>query len=104
MAVTVTVGGSTSPLDQIDESAIAQEVNRRRNDGVAVCVTIRVQEPGLDLILRSPECGGGGAGGGRGLNAEEQKVFALWDRHRLNTTEFRGGEVIAFLKQLRSLI
>jgi len=101
MSITVTVGDLSGSLGQLDENAITNQVNKRRATGTAVCVLVRVSEPGagVDMVLSSPGCGGGG--GGRAPNAKEAALFALWAKHHLDTNMFSGGDVIAFLKQLQ---
>ena len=98
--VTLTVNGSQ--VSPEDESAIAQQVNRRRGDGVAVCVQVRINEGDLHMILSTPQCSGVG-GGGRPPNVREKRIFDLWEKLGLNGQEIAGGQVIAFLHQLPRL-
>ena len=100
---TISIAGDTRNLSEVEESWITQQVNRRLRDGAAVCVIVRVRTTGIDVSLPTPGCGGGN-GGGRAPNRREQEVIDLWKSHRLHTTEFTGGSVIAFLKQLRRYV
>lgn len=86
----------------IDEHWINQQINRRRADGERVCVRVTINESGLNVVLATPTCGGGGAG--RAPNASESEVIALWLSRGLNQADFIGGNLVAFLKQLRSLV
>ncbi len=97
---TVTIAGETRNLSELEESWVTQQVNRRLRDGATVCVIVKVCTTGIDVSLPTPGCGAGG-GGGRAPNRREQEVIDLWKSHRLHTTAFTGGNVIAFLKQLR---
>ncbi|HEU4649542.1 MAG TPA: hypothetical protein VFS33_10820 [Gemmatimonadales bacterium] len=99
--LTVTINGNQ--VDSDDEPAITQQVNGRREDSVPVCVKVRIEESGLEMILSTPECGSLG-GGGRPLNPKEEYVVELWGKQGLNSRKFHGGQVIAFLKQLKKLL
>lgn len=90
-------------LNEIDEPWIIQEIKRLRRDGQSVCVLVTVKEYPVDLMLPVGQCTGVG-GGGRPLKPEEQRIVEFWQRHKLNSTDFNEGELIAFLKQLRRLL
>lgn len=85
--------------DTIDEHWINTQVNRRQAEGQQVCVIVTIHEGDLQMKLSTPTCGGGG-GGGRQPNDRERMVFDLWAKHRLNSADFAGGNLVAFLKQL----
>ena len=89
--------------ESVDEHWINQQINRRRHEGQQVCVQVTVREPGVDAVLSSPGCGSPG-GGGRPPNVEEREIFDLWNQRGLNRADFTGGNLVAFLKQLRSLV
>jgi hypothetical protein len=90
-------------LRSADESWINQQINRRRADGVSVCVKVTVKEGDLDMILSTPTCGSSG-GGGRPPRPREKTVFNLWNQRGLNQPDFTGGNLIAFLKQLKHIV
>lgn len=96
----VTVNGSEVSPD--DEGAITQQVNRR-DDGVVICVQVRIEEGGLNMVLSTPQCSGS-LGGGRPPNQMESRIFELWGKLGLATQNFAGRQVVAFLKQLRKLL
>ena len=100
---TVTIAGDTRSLSDADESWATQQVNRRRRDGLGVCVVVKVETSGINLTLATSACVGSGGGGGRLPNAREQDVFDMWNSLHLNTSDFTGGNLVAFLKQLRRL-
>ena len=85
--------------DGLDEGWIAQQITRRRRAGEAVCVQVRIEGDGLNLVLNTPGCPTG-VSGGRPPNHLEREVFDLWNRHGLNEPDFSPGNVIAFLKQI----
>lgn len=98
--VTIQIGDETRSSSDATESWINQQINRRRTDGQNVCVVVTINTSGLNLRLATPGCGGGG-GGGRAPNANEREVLDLWNKRGLNSGDFTGGSLIAFLKQLQ---
>lgn len=102
--IKIKIGEAEGELGSIEESWINQQINRRRADGLSVCVRVVVQEGDLDLILATPTCGASGGGSGRLPRPREKMVFDLWNQRGLNETDFTGGNLIAFLKQLKHLL
>lgn len=100
---TVKIGSDERPIQDADPQWINQQINRRRDDGVDVCVVVRVTEPGVNLTLATPSCGGGG-GGGRQANDKESAVLNLWRERGLNQSDFNGGSLVAFLAQLERVL
>jgi hypothetical protein len=100
--ITIKLGTSEQRLDSIDESWINQQINGRRRDGQSVCVRVSINDGPINMALATPNCSGGG-GGSRLPNQQEERIFDLWNKHDLNKPEFTGGNLIAFLKQLRRL-
>lgn len=97
--ITVRIAEEERQLDAVDEQWINQQINRRRADGQSVCVRVTVHKDGLDMVLSTPNCASGS--GGRPPRPREREVFDLWDQRGLNDTDFTGGSLVAFLKQLR---
>jgi len=100
---TIKIGGAERSLEDVSESWVNEQVNQRKMDHQSVCVLVRLQGDGVDMVLSTPSCGSGG-GGGRPPNPKEEKIFHLWDERGLNTSGFSGGNVVAFLKQATKLI
>ena len=98
--VTVRIGDETRNLPDVSENWINEQINRRRHASQAICVEVRIKTGGLDLALSTPGCGGGG-GGGRLPNSNESEVIELWAKRGLRDSDFTGGNLIAFLKQLQ---
>lgn len=90
-------------FDEIDEQWIPQQINRRRANGEVVCVRVTIQQGNLCLVLATPTCQGSGGGGGQ-FNQQERSVIDLWMKLGLSSYEFSGGNLNAFLKQLRKLM
>ncbi|HEY6220091.1 MAG TPA: hypothetical protein VIV65_08535 [Gemmatimonadaceae bacterium] len=101
--ITISIGSSTHSIQEADDNWINQNVNGRRRDGVTVCVQVRVQENTADVALATPGCQSG-FGGGRPPNALEQRIIELWNKLGLNTPGFTGGNVVAFVHQLKRLM
>lgn len=98
--ITVRIGSSERDLRSASESWINQQINRRREDEQSVCVRVIIREGSINIALSTQSCPGNG-GGTRPPNAQEQEIFKLWDKLGLNKEDFHGGNVVAFLKQLR---
>jgi hypothetical protein len=101
--VTVKIGSSEQQLESLDEGWLLQQINRRQRDGESVCVIVEIDESPINIILATLGCASGG-GSSRVFTAQEQKVIELWRKHHLDEREFQGGELMAFLKQLRRIV
>jgi hypothetical protein len=101
--IKIRIGEAERDLNSASESWINQQINRRRKDGLSVCVRVIVKEGDLDMILSTPTCASSG-GGGRPPRPREQTMFNLWNKRGLNEPDFTGGNLIAFLKQLKHIV
>ena len=101
--VRIQIGDMERDLVSADEHWINQQVNRRRDDGQTVCVKVTIHEGDLNIVLATPTCGAIG-GAGRSPLPHEQEVFNLWIQRGLNKADFTGGNLVAFLKQLKRLL
>lgn len=101
--IRVQIGGDERDLATADEQWINQQINRRRADGQTVCVRVTVKEGDLSMVLSTPTCGGSG-GGGRPPRPQEKEIFNLWNQRGLDDANFTGGNLVAFLKQLKHLL
>jgi len=97
--IKVKIGESERELNDATPQWINEQINRRRNDGVAVCVRVFINKDNLNIVLSTPTCEGGG-GGRRPPNRQESEMLALWEKLHLNNQGFPGGNLIAFLKQI----
>lgn len=98
--ITIRIGSETKNYVDASESWINQQIQQLRHAGVNVCVSVRINIAGLDLALATPGCGSG-AGGGRLANEKEREVLDLWHKRGLDDAAFTGGNLVAFLKQLK---
>lgn len=103
MSATIKINGDERELQNADPHWINSQINRRRSAGEVVCVRVEIHESGVDLRLATVTCGSRG-GGGRPANPKEREVIDLWNRLNLNSGEFTGGEVVAFVNQLPRLL
>lgn len=101
--IKVTIAGATYPLEQVSEGWVSQMVVESRKSGRPICVHIQVREPGAQVDLITAGCGGGG-GGGRPPNDLERRIFAEWEKRKLQSGEFPPGQLQAFLQELARLI
>lgn len=99
--ITIKIGESERPLADAEPSWVNQQINRRREDGVSVCVRVTIRTQTLNIVLATPGCAGGG--GGRPPTRDEQAILDLWQERGLSRPEFTGGNLIAFLRQLERL-
>lgn len=98
--VKVIIGNTEVNLSDVNESWINLQINRRRRDGIEVCVQAKIHEGDLNLILSTPTCQKT-PGSFRAPNNHERRLFELWNKMGLNSHGFTGGNLIAFLKQLQ---
>ena len=96
----IRIGNSEKELSEASESWITHQVRERQHDGQPVFVQVILKTDDVDMVLSTPQCGGGG-GGGRGPNRKESEIFELWNQRHLNQNDWAAGNLIAFLKQLR---
>ena len=102
-SIIVRIGSSSLPLDQADPHWITQQIIKRRQAGESVCASVSINTPALNMVLSTPQCGGGG-GNGRPPRPAEQQIFNLWKSHKLDTVDYEPGDFVAFTKQLRRLL
>ena len=97
---TIRIGGDSRTLEDAEESWIAQQIANREREGQSVCIEVVIKTGTLDIRLGTPGCGSGG-GSGRAPRPEEAEIIQIWEKHKLTSNDFSGGNVIAFIKQLR---
>ena len=100
--IEIQIDGSKKSIDEDYESWVNQQINNRRKDGQIICVRVFIKEEQINLVLSSRECSSIGVS--RSLIAKEKAIVDLWNKCRLNTSDFHGGNLIAFLKQVRKYL
>lgn len=101
--ICVKIGDEKLSADEASAGWITQQIERRRRDGITVCVEVYIKEADLDMSLATPGCSRNGIGG-RPPKAHEKAIFDLWEKCGLNETGFAAGRVMAFLAQLKRLL
>ncbi len=99
--IEIQINGSKKSIDENYESWVNQQINNRRKEGKIVCVRVFIKEDHLNLILSSPGCSLMGRPKRSPFTKQENNILELWNKYRLNTNDFPGGNLIAFLKQVR---
>lgn len=98
--IRVFIGNSEREINDATPQWINEQINRRRADGVQFCVRVLIDTNPINLALTTPGCSSGGGGGGRQPNSQENELLALWEKFHLKTSDFTGGNLVAFLKQI----
>ncbi len=95
----VTIGdGQEQRLDGRSLGWVVQQANRRRQDGVSVCVIIRIEAlPDVSISLASPDCKGSG-GVPHHFTNYENEIIRLWRKFIADRPKFSGGDLETFLK------
>lgn len=101
--IIVSIGEEQRSLQEATPTWINEQVNRRRADGQPICARVSIQQGGLNLSLATPNCSSTQGGGRRPPNPNEKELCALWADRGLNDPHFSGGNLVAFLAQLRRL-
>ena len=78
-------------LEDAEPNRLTQQVRRRRDDGTDVCLVVTIEDPGIHVVLRTPDCPTG-LGGGPALNRREQEILAPWEKLHLNRSDFTGRQ------------
>ena len=98
--IRVRIGDAERELNSVSENWVNQQINRSRADGQSVCARAIIRQDQLNMTLSTSGCPKGS--GGRPPNRYEEQVFDLWGKRGLNKEQFTCGNLIAFLKQLKS--
>ncbi|MFP3984340.1 MAG: hypothetical protein ACLFV2_11715 [Desulfurivibrionaceae bacterium] len=99
MSIRIQIGTSERDISDIESNWVNEQINRRKKDGVPICVRISIKQEDINISLATNDCPKGG-GGGRPPNKREKEIFDLWDKLHLNQESFSIGNLIAFLKKI----
>lgn len=100
MTIRVKIGSVEKDIKDADPNWINEQINRRRADGAPVCVQVSIIGESIDLLLSTSDCPRF-TGGTRSLSTRENEIFDLWNKLHLRDKDFSGGNLVAFLRQIR---
>lgn len=101
--VTVKIGNIEKEIDDVEANWINQQINRRREEKEPVCVRVNIKESIANISFATLDCPRGRGAKFR-LNTTEEKILELWKKFKLDTKEFTGGNLVAFVEQLKKLM
>ena len=101
--ISITIGSITKQIDDVSESWVIDQINRRLADSVGASVKIKIEHPSADLFLATPDVPRGG-GGYREPTATEKRIIDLWKLLRLDTLAIEPKNVVAFLGRVRNML
>lgn len=96
--IEVQIGTIKKKLGDASPRWINEQINCRRRDGEPVCVQVFIDKTEVYMKLTTPDCPS--TAGVRSATPLEQEIFELWERHNLDSSDFTGGNLTAFLKQV----
>jgi|WetSurMetagenome_2_1015567.scaffolds.fasta_scaffold625284_1 hypothetical protein len=100
MSVMLTIGSDGDRnLTEVSSSWINEQINRRKKDGIPLCVRVLIKTDCVNVALATIDCACS-RGGGRIPNHHEREILELWSKLHLNDANFSAGNLIAFLKQV----
>jgi hypothetical protein len=98
--VFIRIGDEERRYDPANAQWIAQQIARRRADGVTPCVQLTINTGDMNIALKTPAVHPA-AVGGRIPTPQENVISDLWQQHGLNDPDFAPGNIIAFLQNMR---
>jgi hypothetical protein len=101
--ITVQIGTESRSLSDASSQWINDQLNRRRRDNTSVCLKVAIHTDRLNIALQTPGCANTSSGN-RQPNDQERDLLDLWSKRKLNTSDFQGGDVVAFLHQLQRFV
>jgi hypothetical protein len=84
---TIKIGMAEKPLDGASDHWVEHEVKNQRQHNQRVCVLVRLICHAVDMILSTPGCAGGHAGG-RPPNAKEREILNEWNQRGLDQPDW----------------
>jgi hypothetical protein len=100
MTIRVKIGPIEKDIADVDPSWINEQINRRREAEASVCVQVSIERDSVRLHLATSNCPHS-RGSSRPLTTQENEILSLWKKLHLNEDSFTGGNLIAFLRQIR---
>ena len=104
MNVSISIGDETRTFQTATKDWINKLFAQAHKRGARPMVVVRIDQPGLVLGLATPGAGAGAGGGGGVLSAAQNSLVDAWLRHRMGSSKYTGGNLIAFLNDLERLL
>lgn len=99
--ITIEINEERHDISEVNAGWINEQIRKRQDAGVAVCLRIYVKRDNIDIVLSCGDCSSQGGGGGRPPNQSEQHLFSLWESFGCKGGPINPGKVIAFLNQIK---
>lgn len=100
--ISIRINGEERQYSENIEPWINEQINRRRQSNGMISVVVSINIALLNMLLSTPgSITGNTASVFRPPTSAEQRIFGLWNSLGLNDPAFTGGQLVAFLKQLR---
>lgn len=99
--IRVIIGDSEREFSNVSERWINEQINRRKKARLTICTRVILHEDQLNLSLTTGGCPQT-ATRGRAPSKYEKEIFDLWEKKGLNGTDYTGGNLISFLKQIKA--
>lgn len=99
--IRIEINETRQDVADINPGWINEQIRKRQDDGVPICVKIFIQEGNVDLVLSCGDCGSQGGGGGRAPNSDEKRIFGLWDEFGCKEKPINPGKITAFLNRVK---
>jgi hypothetical protein len=94
----VKIGEAERELGTVTREWVLNQVDRRRAQGIAVCMRVSIRQGSINMVLSTPSCPT--APTQRKPNEQERKILDRWDRMGLSEEDPTGQDVIEFLNGL----
>jgi hypothetical protein len=101
VTIRVKIAGIEKDISEVDPNWVNQQINGRRADGEVVCVQVTIHKDSVNLILITADCPHAISGSKYILTDIEHEILNLWRKLHLSESNFSGGNLIAFLHQVK---
>lgn len=101
MTIRVKIAEIEKDIADVEPSWINEQINRRRAAGETVCVQITIQKDSANIMLTTADCPHNRGGSKNSLSDHEKAILDLWMKLHLNESKFSGGNLLAFLNQIK---
>lgn len=100
--ITVKIDGLEYSYSGISASWLNDQIMGRRRGGVPVRIQVLIKSPDVNIALSTSDCAAGG--GGRRPYPCERPILDAWSRIGMDGIDFTAEQLMAFLRQAKSMI